>query len=130
MAVTATTVWVSCKVIKQIVRRGRPADLLGGVLIHGTAQSGLGFPSGHTAITFALASLATSHMPPAGAAAAWIVAGATGVARIAVGAHLPLDVAGGVAFGLAAAATARLVLRALDERESVSTDQPFVAADR
>jgi undecaprenyl-diphosphatase len=127
MAVTSTTVWASCKVIKRIVARGRPAELLGGVLVHGSAQSGLGFPSGHTAITFALASLAAPHLPAGAAATAWTVAGATGVARIAVGAHLPLDVVGGVVFGLAAAATARLALRALHEHESVSsTDQPLL----
>jgi undecaprenyl-diphosphatase len=113
MGVTGTAVWAGCKVVKRLVRRGRPADHLGDVTIHGTAQSGLGFPSGHTAVTFALASLLAPHLPPQGAALAWIVAGATGTARMAVGAHLPLDVVGGAAFGLAAAATARLVVRRL-----------------
>ena len=46
LAVDGTAVWALCKLVKRVVRRGRPADHLDGVGIRGAAQRGGGFPSG------------------------------------------------------------------------------------
>lgn len=116
-AATATTlagtaVWAGAKVVKARVGRGRPGALLDGVRVIGQPQSGLGFPSGHAAVAATLAVL----VPPADSAslraAALSVAITVGGARMYVGAHLPLDVVGGLALGVLAGQVARAVLDA------------------
>jgi undecaprenyl-diphosphatase len=108
-AVTGTAVWGACKLVKPLIGRGRPADELGGVHQRGTKERGLGFPSGHSAVATTLAVLIAPELPRPLAPLPYLIAAAVGGARIYVGAHLPLDVAGGVAIGLAAGATARRV---------------------
>ncbi|HEX2184742.1 MAG TPA: phosphatase PAP2 family protein [Chloroflexota bacterium] len=96
------------KLVKEFVTRGRPDTLLGDVEIHGTAAHGLGFVSGHAAVAVALAVVALPHLGPR---ARWMVAALAAfvcVARVYVGAHLPLDVVGGAALGLLVGALVRL----------------------
>jgi undecaprenyl-diphosphatase len=110
MAVAGTAVWALAKAVKRVIRRGRPADHLDDVTIHGATQSGLGFPSGHAAVATTLASVGSRVLPAGGARAAWLAALVVGGARQYVGAHLPLDVAGGVAMGVTAGALTNLAL--------------------
>ncbi len=98
-ALTGTAVWGGVKALKPLVGRGRPEDHLVDVAVRGHAQSGLGYPSGHAAVSLAVALSATHRRPPIERAAALGVAAATGWARMYVGAHLPLDVVGGFAVG-------------------------------
>jgi glycosyltransferase 2 family protein len=95
-----TMAWASAKVVKAVVRRGRPAALLGGVRSRGPESRGLGYLSGHAAVSTALAAAAYPHLGPRGRRLALASASVVAVSRIYVGAHLPLDVAGGVALGL------------------------------
>lgn len=90
--------WGAAKLVKPLVGRGRPSGHLADVHVRGAVQTGLGFPSGHAAVATTLAIVATpSRSIQRGAALALAVG--TGVARMYVGAHLPLDVVGGVAVG-------------------------------
>jgi undecaprenyl-diphosphatase len=101
------------KVVKRIVERGRPDDLLDDVAIQGAAAHGLGFVSGHAAVAFALATVVSRPLggPDDGRRfVAFGVAIAVCLARVHVGAHLPLDVVGGAGLGLAAGGLARLTL--------------------
>ena len=104
VAAVGTAVWGGVKLIKPFVGRGRPADHLDGVHVRGHPQRGLGYPSGHAAVslTLALAASATA------AERRWAVLGAavTGASRMYMGAHLPLDVVGGAAAGWLVGATA------------------------
>jgi undecaprenyl-diphosphatase len=89
----------AAKGVKRLVRRARPAMLLRDVHVRDNA-TGLGYLSGHSAVAFALAtalapSVPRSHRPAIYAAAAVVAFG-----RLYSGAHLPLDVAGGVGIGL------------------------------
>lgn len=93
-------VWAAVKAVKPLVGRGRPCCHLDHVHVRGTAQTGLGYPSGHAAVAFVLAVIATRDLDPSIRAAALAVAGGAGAARMYVGAHLPLDVAGGIAIGI------------------------------
>ena len=110
LAVDGTAVWALCKLVKRIVRRGRPADHLDGVSIHGAAQRGGGFPSGHAAVATTLAAVGSRVLPRPAAPLAWGAAALVCGTRQYVGAHLPLDVVGGAALGLAAGGVANLVL--------------------
>jgi membrane-associated phospholipid phosphatase len=103
-------VYVLAKVVKHFVQRGRPSGLLEDVVVRGAAPHGLGFVSGHIAVVTALAVVAWPWLPRWGR---WVVAVAVAVvflARMYVGAHLPLDMVGGAALGLAVGFTARLLL--------------------
>jgi membrane-associated phospholipid phosphatase len=109
-AVAGTAVWAGCKALKKSVGRGRPTDHLENPTIRGAAQRGLGFPSGHAAVSVTLAGVLAPVLPVPAQLAVWAVAATTAVARVSVGAHLPLDVIGGAGVGLAVASAARLAL--------------------
>jgi len=99
MVAGATASWALAKVAKRIVHRGRPAALVEGTRVRGKEATGLGYLSGHSAVATSLMVAAASVAPEhrrllAGAAAS------VGLARMYVGAHLPLDVVGGVGLGL------------------------------
>lgn len=97
VAIVGTAVWGGVKLIKPLVGRGRPAAHLAAVHVRGQTQTGLGFPSGHAAVSLTLAMVA-SHS--AGALPVALTAAAvTSAARMYVGAHLPLDIVGGLCAG-------------------------------
>jgi undecaprenyl-diphosphatase len=100
MAVGALT-WVTAKAIKPSVRRGRPAVTIPATRVLGHEQAGLGYPSGHAAVAAATVVVIAPHLPRRWRLPAWAVALAVGPMRAYVGAHLPLDVLGGVALGIA-----------------------------
>ncbi len=100
-----TAAWCGAKLLKPLVGRGRPKEYLDDVIVRGSVQSGLGFPSGHAAVATTLALVATSPSGPM-RSGALVGAVATGVARLYVGAHLPLDVVGGLASGVIIATAA------------------------
>jgi membrane-associated phospholipid phosphatase len=95
-----TAAWTLAKGVKRVVRRGRPVALLAGVHTRGQEATGLGYLSGHAAVSAALAAAVWPHLGPGGRRAALGLASVVGLSRIYVGAHLPLDVAGGAALGL------------------------------
>lgn len=105
VAFCGTAVWAAIKAIKPLVGRGRPEHHLDAVNVRGAPPSGLGYPSGHAAVATTLAMFATRPGPAR--VAGLSVACATGAARMYVGAHLPLDVVGGIAI-------ARLTVGAAD----------------
>lgn len=100
LAAAGTTTWALSKVIKRLVRRERPALLLPEVVVRGHAATGLGYLSGHAGVATALAATLVQRVGFRRAVPALAVAGTVGLTRLYVGAHLPLDVAGGAALGL------------------------------
>ena len=74
---------------------------LGSVIVRGTPSLGSGYLSGHTALAVAMAVVLTPYLGRGGRWAVWILAVIVGLARMYAGAHLPLDVVGGAALGLA-----------------------------
>lgn len=99
-AVAGTGVWAGVKLVKPLIGRGRPEHHLEEVTVRGKPQSGLGYPSGHAAVATTLALIATRDQKRALRCGLLAIAGLTGGARMYVGAHLPLDVAGGFAAGV------------------------------
>ena len=100
-------VWGAVKLVKPMVGRGRPEACLEEVCVRGSAQSGLGYPSGHAAVAITLALIAAREAGSMAKGVSVLTAGATAGARMYVGAHLPLDIAGGAAIGVLCARIAR-----------------------
>lgn len=107
--VAGTGTWLAVKAVKPLIGRGRPVDHLERPIVRGRAQQGLGYPSGHAAVASVLASTATDGraMRPIALAGAIVIGGG----RIYIGAHLPLDVVGGLAIGLLAGEITRSITR-------------------
>jgi membrane-associated phospholipid phosphatase len=110
LALAGGGVYVLAKVVKRFVERGRPSDVLDEVVVRGATPHGLGFVSGHIAVVTALALVAWPWLPRWGRWAAGAAVAAVFLTRMYVGAHLPLDMVGGAALGLAVGALVRLLL--------------------
>ena len=110
LAVDGTAVWAVCKLVKRFVKRGRPVDCLDDVVITGEANEGVGFPSGHAAVATTLDRHRCAILPRPASRVAWVVPVLVGAGRQFVGAHLPLDVAGGAALGVTAGSLANIAL--------------------
>ena len=108
LAVAGALAYGGAKLVKEFVTRGRPTTLLDDVEIHGAAAQGLGFVSGHAGVVVALAVVAFPYLGPRARWAAAALAVFVCVARVYVGAHLPLDVVGGAALGILVGAVVRL----------------------
>ena len=106
---------LACELLKRALPVERPFTLLPGVVLNHDVPKHFSWPSGHTAAIFAFATsvllLRLSGQLPARAGnamtvVAFVLAALTGLGRVAVGAHFPLDVlsgailAGSVAFVL------------------------------
>lgn len=104
------SVYYFAKAVKLVVDRGRPAAELADVEhLRGIGRFGYGFPSGHAAVSAALATFAIAYLPSPWRRISVALALVVSFARVYVGAHLPLDVVGGAALGVAAAALANVV---------------------
>lgn len=93
--------WWLAKAIKATIDRGRPSAELGDRIVRSTAVTeGLGFVSGHATVAFACAATLSPYLSRRWRAVGYGLAMTVGLARVVVGAHLPLDVVGGAALGL------------------------------
>lgn len=106
---SGTGTWALAKVVKQVVRRPRPVALVPGSHCRGRPATGLGYLSGHAGVAAALGAAAFPRLGRGGRALVLTAIPVVGLTRIYTGAHLPLDVAGGTALGLAVEAAVTLV---------------------
>jgi glycosyltransferase 2 family protein len=109
LAVTGAAAWLASKAAKPLVGRGRPQTVVETPRVRGREQAGLGYPSGHAAVAVAMTVVAAPDVPRRLRPVVWFVALGVGVTRIYVGAHLPLDVAGGIALGVGTGRVGRLL---------------------
>ena len=108
---TGTTAWVLAKAVKHGVQRPRPVVLLPETRCRGREAVGLGYVSGHAAVVAAEAAAALPHLHGRARTAVLVLAPLVGLTRMYVGAHLPLDVLGGAALGVASDALVALTTR-------------------
>jgi undecaprenyl-diphosphatase len=112
IAVTGLMAWGAAKALKREVGRGRPSEVVEDTQIRlGSADRGLGFPSGHAAVAMTLIASIPRDSHPIVRIGGGALALGVGLSRIYVGAHLPLDVVGGWALGLSIASAYDEVFR-------------------
>jgi membrane-associated phospholipid phosphatase len=111
MAVAGGGVYLLARVAKGLVDRARPAAIVANVEGRETFVEGsLGYPSGHAAVAAALTLVVTPYLPARWRFVPFVLLAIVLVGRMYVGAHLPLDLVGGVALGVSAGAAANLVV--------------------
>lgn len=93
--------WVLAKGVKRVYRRPRPTRLLAAAHVRGQEATGLGYVSGHAGVAAALASAVWPELGPPARVTVALAVPLVAATRVYVGAHLPLDVVGGAALGLA-----------------------------
>jgi undecaprenyl-diphosphatase len=101
--VAGSGAWAVAVAVKHLVDRPRPTTATLGRAVRESVE-GAGFPSSHAAIAAALAAAVVVGVRPR-PAVGWTLAGAallTAIARVHLGVHWPLDVAGGLTLGTAA----------------------------
>ena len=101
LMLAGTAAWFLARVVKELIVRQRPAELLGEVILRGPPATGLGYVSGHSAVAAALATVAAAYLGARATSVVIVLAAIVAVARVYVGAHLPLDVVGGAMMGWA-----------------------------
>jgi undecaprenyl-diphosphatase len=109
MAVAGVTVYELAKLAKDAFPRGRPGAVLADAHLRGVPVGQQGFPSGHTAVSAALAFILFAHLPGRWRWVPLLLALIVSAGRLYVGAHFPLDVVGGACLGIAAGALATFV---------------------
>ncbi|HEV8089303.1 MAG TPA: phosphatase PAP2 family protein [Actinomycetota bacterium] len=109
LALGGTAAWVTAKAAKRVVARGRPASIIGGVQQRGVEEGDQGFPSGHAAVSTAMTVIMWPEASPRMRVTLSALTGLVPFGRMYVGAHLPLDLVGGSALGLALGSTVNLV---------------------
>jgi undecaprenyl-diphosphatase len=109
-------------ICKIIVARPRPYELLHDVVTREAVVSGMGFPSGHTAMATAVSLSLLPYLPKnwRWLPIPWIAL--VGWSRMYLGVHAPLDIVGGFALGaLVAVLSPPLLNSALDFSRKSST---------
>lgn len=116
IVIAGTSAWLLAKVVKQLIVRGRPGSLLEHVVLRDAPAGGHGYVSGHAAVAAALATVAYPYLGPVMRKITIALALGVCLARVYVGAHLPLDVIGGAAMGWAIGSLLHLLLGAPEAR--------------
>src|SRR4051794_24578399 len=101
LLISGLLAYLAAELVKGIVGRERPSGLPVGAVLHESVTGGAGFISGHAAVAAAMATAAAPYLSRRRRRLVWALAWAVGLARIYFGAHLPLDVIGGLAAGWA-----------------------------
>ena len=109
LLVSGLLAYVAADLVKSIVGRERPGGLPVGAVLHEGTIGGIGFVSGHSAVAAALATAAAPYLGRRGRRVAWTLAWTVALARVYVGAHLPLDILGGLALGWAIGSAVHLL---------------------
>lgn len=91
--------WLLAKALGATVAKHPPDERISGVVLHGAITPGLSFPATHVAVAAAMATVASPYLSRSARRTVWLLVALVAVARVYVGAHFPVDIAGGFAVG-------------------------------
>lgn len=91
--------FATVELVKALVARPRPFILLEHVESRERFVTGMGFPSGHAAVTTAVALVVLRYVPRQWRWTLLVWVGLVSISRIYLGVHSPLDIVGGIALG-------------------------------
>lgn len=99
-------------ILKSVVDRGRPGDLLpdGVILREQFRAASFGFTSGHTAVAGTIATFAHRYLPKKWQFISIVTLVVVLLGRIYIGGHLPLDVLAGLGLGVATASILNFIV--------------------
>jgi undecaprenyl-diphosphatase len=121
---SALVAWGLLEAVYAVYDRPRPEEVVGAadISLHGHSWAHLNsFPSGHMAITAALA-VATALAFPRLRNVLWAYVAAVAFTRVMFGAHFPLDVLAGTALGTASAILVVVVAERLGRRAALRVE--------
>jgi membrane-associated phospholipid phosphatase len=113
--------WLA-KIVKGAVERPRPTGLIEDVVVRGPHVLDHGFVSGHAAVAAVVAAVLLPYVGRRAGVVLVALALLVGLARVYVGAHLPLDVVGGAALAVVVACLVHLALGRPVRRAAGSRD--------
>ncbi|MBR1876428.1 MAG: phosphatase PAP2 family protein [Lachnospiraceae bacterium] len=109
-------------ILKNIVGRIRPYEVIDGLNCLVGVQKDPSFPSGHTTSSFAVAWIIFKKLPKKFGIPALILAALIALSRLYVGVHYPTDVLAGVFIGILLGILAIIITDRLFERFKKKTD--------
>ena len=107
---------INNEIIKNLVKRPRPFVTFTDLQIIIPTPSQYSFPSGHTASSFAAASVFYKHLPKKLGIPSVVLAGLIGFSRLYVGVHYPTDVIAGVVMGIFLSYLAEFLVNFVQEK--------------
>lgn len=125
LAVSGVSIYLLAKVVKRVVDRGRPNAFFEAVAEREHfAEGSIGYTSGHAAVAATIATLTVVQLPRPWREVTIALVFIVPFGRMYVGAHLPLDLVGGVAMGIAAGTLAMLVAHLIDRVRGSRAQDP------
>ena len=100
LVIGGTAAWFLARRVKPLGGRPRPGLVLEQVRIREGIEGNLGWVSGHAAVSTTLAAIVAPETTRSGRLILAGIVATTGFGRMYVGAHLPLDIVGGVGLGM------------------------------
>ena len=108
--------------IKPLVGRVRPYEVVEGLKLMGKAATDPSFPSGHSAASFASAVAMFPHLPKKAGIPLLVIAAMIAFSRLYIGIHYPTDVlfgiVDGILLGILAVFIGNIIFKKIDEKKA------------